>query len=397
MTSTASFKDLSDSSLIAEVKRLAADEHRTTAALIASLAEVDARRLYLGEGCASLFAYCTRVLHLSEHAAYTRIEAARTVRRFPIVLQRLEDGDLTLTAVTLLRPHLADENCAELLDKARHATKRDVEHLVASIAPRRDARVMVRRLPQAVETTAVTPATAPLVLPNADAAAAPSSGETQSRQSADATAPVVPPRPQAAKVQPLAPERYRVQFTVSRATHDKLRRAQDLLRHAVPNGDPAEIFDRALTLLLIQLERKKLAQATAPRPLSKAKRKGRHIPASVRRRVWARDGGRCAFEGREGRCGETGFLEFHHVVPFARGGEATVENLQLRCRAHNSYEAVQEFGDRALFVKEARPDMMDSFWTESREPHLESLGGQLKTGNLWTAQNRQFRSPAETL
>jgi hypothetical protein len=63
------------------VKTLAADERQATARLIAGLAELDARRLYLGEGCPSLFAYCTQVLHLSEHAAYGRIEAARTARR----------------------------------------------------------------------------------------------------------------------------------------------------------------------------------------------------------------------------------------------------------------------------------------------------------------------------
>ena len=59
----------------------------------------------------------------------------------------------------------------------------------------------------------------------------------------------------------------------------------------------------------------------------------------MRRQVWARDGGRCAFLGKIGRCAERGFLEFHHVVPFAAGGAATVENIELRCRAHNAHEA----------------------------------------------------------
>ena len=68
---------LSDRELLDATVRAARDERRTTAALVALLSEVDARRLYLGEGCASLFSYCTRILHLSEHAAYHRIEAAR--------------------------------------------------------------------------------------------------------------------------------------------------------------------------------------------------------------------------------------------------------------------------------------------------------------------------------
>lgn len=67
--------------------------------------------------------------------------------------------------------------------------------------------------------------------------------------------------------------------------------------------------------------------------------RSRRIPAAERRPVWTRDDGRCAFVGADGRCSETGFLEFHHVVPFAAGGPGTLDNLQLRCRAHNAYEA----------------------------------------------------------
>jgi len=79
----------------------------------------------------------------------------------------------------------------------------------------------------------------------------------------------------------------------------------------------------------------------------------RHIPAEVRRTVWARDSGRCRFEGPHGRCRETGFLEFHHVVPYAAGGATTADNLELRCAAHNRHEAEQYFGQAfKMFVRE---------------------------------------------
>jgi hypothetical protein len=68
--------------------------------------------------------------------------------------------------------------------------------------------------------------------------------------------------------------------------------------------------------------------------------------------VWKRDGGQCAFVGKDGRCTERGFLEFHHVTPYATGGPTTVENLQLRCRAHNAYESEQTFG--SMWVREGR-------------------------------------------
>ena len=122
------------------------------------------------------------------------------------------------------------------------------------------------------------------------------------------------------KIEPLAPERYKVQFTVSRETYDKLRHVQDLLRHRVPGGDPAAIFDRALTLLLEHLKKQKFAVSGRPRATRSTTTRSRHVPAAIRRTVWARDGARCRFEGPAGRCGETGRLEFHHVVPYACGG-----------------------------------------------------------------------------
>ena len=72
--------------------------------------------------------------------------------------------------------------------------------------------------------------------------------------------------------------------------------------------------------------------------------------------MWSRDGGRCAFEGGEGRCSERGFLEFHHVVPYADGGAATDDNIQLRCRAHNQYEADQWFGGGDMLRGDRSPD-----------------------------------------
>ena len=77
--------DLSDDTLLAAAVRAAGAERRATANLVALLAEVDARRLYLGRGYPSLFAWCTAVLHLSEPAAYSRIAAARAARRYPII------------------------------------------------------------------------------------------------------------------------------------------------------------------------------------------------------------------------------------------------------------------------------------------------------------------------
>ena len=139
-------------------------------------------------------------------------------------------------------------------------------------------------------------------------------------------------------LKPLSPARYKLQLTLRQETHERLLRARDLLRHAVPGGELEEVLDRALITLLKDLERVRCGAADRPRETAANTRPkdGRTIPAAVRRAVWARDGGQCAFVGAERRCGETGFLELHHVVPFADGGAASIENIQLRCRAHNA-------------------------------------------------------------
>src|SRR6185503_14203266 len=122
---------LSDDEIIAKVTRLARREQETTACLIAHLAELDARRLYLGAGFSSLFAYCCEVLHLSEPAAYNRIEVARVAKRFPEILNMLGDGSLSLATARLLGAQLTSDNHRQLLAAASGKSKRAVEELLA--------------------------------------------------------------------------------------------------------------------------------------------------------------------------------------------------------------------------------------------------------------------------
>lgn len=342
--------DLSDRDLLAAARSAAADERRGTAALITLLAEVDARRLYLGEGCASLFTFCTQVLHLSEHAAYHRIEAARASRRFPMILELLSSGAATLTSVALLRPHLTPANHEALLTAARHKSKRDVELQIATLAPKPDLRPLVRKVASPMLVASPTP-----TLP-ASQDAEPATGAPIGHAALEPGAAARPAMPTRPSLLPLAEDRYVLRITIDAQTQAKLRRAQDLLGHSVPNGDPAAIIDRALAVLVRELERVKLAKTDRPRAATPrasmasvpaARRSStRHIPAAVKRAVWERDQGRCAFEGRQGRCSETGRLEVHHLIPFACGGPSTLANLALRCRAHNSYEGALRFGPR---------------------------------------------------
>lgn len=337
---------LSDRELEAEVARLARAEREATATLIEHLAELYGRRLHERAGFASLFTYCTRVLLLSEHAAYDRIKAAKVARRYPAVRSMLASGRANLTTVRLLAPHLTRANHDELLAAASGKTKRQVQELVARRFPLPDVPASVRKLParpaeSGVEVPgAATSATAP---PQSSPAAPPSPiAATSPAVSVPAT-----PRP---LVLPLAPDRYRITFTASQDTTRKLELVQDLLRHAVPDGDPAEIMSRALDALLDDLLKKKFALTGRSRPAGRNENGDpAYIPAEVKRAVFIRDGGRCAFKGTHSRCGERAFLEFHHVIPRACGGQATVANIELRCRAHNGCEVDLWFGPGKRF------------------------------------------------
>jgi hypothetical protein len=344
---------LSDDDLVARVKSLARCEREATASLIAHLAELDARRLYLGAGFSSLFTYCCSVLHLSEPATYNRIEAARAARRFPVILGMLGEGSLSLATVRLLASHLTAENRPELLAAAAGKSKRQVEELLVRYFPRPDVPSSVRKLPAAETLPEHSHATVP----------APSDASAVALVASLPSAGASPPSPSARRpvVSPLAPDRYEIRFTASGQTREKLCLAQDLLRHAIPTGDLAEVIDRALTALLEDLARKKFGATKRPRASRGTAPGGRDIAAKVQRAVWLRDHGACAFVSKSGRrCNERAFIEFHHVDPHGIGGEATVENIELRCRAHNAYEGVLFYGHGRPAERRTRPGKSSS-------------------------------------
>src|SRR6266704_6001614 len=194
---------LSDQDLLARLEVLASREREASVELVANLAALDSRpALYAARGYGSLFSYCTQALRLSEDAACNRIDAARACRRFPVILDLLASGELTLTTVRLLGRHLTPENHEAVLARAKCRTRHQMDMLVAELAPRPDVPSSVRRVP-----TVTTPSAAP---------APPPASRDSSSKSADAAGPLPATFLPAARpiVQPTAPERYRVQFTI---------------------------------------------------------------------------------------------------------------------------------------------------------------------------------------
>jgi 5-methylcytosine-specific restriction endonuclease McrA len=291
--------------------------------LIAHLGEVDARRLYAPAGYPSMYEWSVQELHFSEDMAYKRIQVARLARQFPSIHGMLADGRLHLSAILTLSAHLTPDNAQELLDSAAHKTRAGIEQLLAERFPQPDLPTLI----------------APLLPSTYDDQLAPGRVKLSPAE-LPASAPPASP----AKVAPLAPQRFAVQFTMDQATHDDLLYAQALLGHAVPNGDVAQVFARALKTLVAKLEQQKFAKTEHPRACRPSEH-ARHIPADVKRAVWERDAGQCTFVSESGhRCEARTRLEFDHVEAVAKGGQATVQGLRLRCRAHNQLEAERAFG-----------------------------------------------------
>jgi hypothetical protein len=326
---------LSDGELLDGLQQAAAGRRSRDADLIALLSELARRNNHRGEGEGTVFNHCTQVLKLSAAATFNRLVAANAARRFPLILDLLADGSINLTTVRVLAGVLTDDNHAAILQEATGKTKEEASKIKARIEPRPAVATTVRKVPIR-HAPQPGPALALPLMVAVEAAALPA-GPAPALASA--------PRPPKPVVEPLAPELYKVQFTVDRDTYERLRRVQDLMRRAVPSGDAGALFSRALILLEQQAEKKAFSATTRPRPPRGTKPGSRDIPARVEREVWARDDGRCAFVGRSGmRCSSRSYLEFHHRDPHANGGPPTLENIALRCRAHNVYESELIFG-----------------------------------------------------
>jgi len=159
---------LSDHDLLTRLDVLAGREREACVDLVAHLAALDSRpAVYAAQGYGSLFSYCTHALRLSEDAACNRIEAARACRRFPVIVDLLASGQVTLTAVRLLGRHLTPENYQAILAKAGGRSRQQIEVLVAELAPRPDVPTSVRKLPTFTPTPhlSTTPAAAATGLP----------------------------------------------------------------------------------------------------------------------------------------------------------------------------------------------------------------------------------------
>ncbi|HEX2672307.1 MAG TPA: HNH endonuclease signature motif containing protein [Polyangiaceae bacterium] len=388
-------KSLADDQLLSGLASIVGRRNQITAEFLAYLAELDERQLFLALGYSSLFEYCVEKLGLCESTAGRHIGAARVCRDHPEVFAMVASGALHASALSLMRKHLTPENAKELFERCSRRSTRKVEELLAARFPRQDVKDLVRRLPARGEST--------LDVGGAVAQSPPSSSCEQTNTNvALSRAPtleqavrlVAPQWPEAQKprqIEALSSDRYGVHFTADGEFCALLERVRGLAGHRLPGGDLMTLLERGLEAYERELERGRFAvgrkvrrsresmpssggservepqplarglippalaapefaKATplnsaapvAPRPRSSWKRR---CTAEVARAVFLRDGKQCTYVSPDGRrCGARRCLELDHIEPVAAGGEATIENLRLRCRAHNQWYARQYFG-----------------------------------------------------
>ena len=334
-------KDRSDQELLEGVWAAVTRECEDVAVVIAHLAEMDKRKLFAEEGCSSLKTYCLEALHLSEDQAYSRIGVARLAQKFPVVLEMLADGLVHLTAVHRLGPSLTEENHLKLLEEATYKSMAKVEEMVARLRPQPAVPSRILKVSNAGQD-------------RRDGNGLFGSGESSAggpgRDAPEEHA--GPSSNQRSVVSPLSPESYKIEFTGDAETVYVLRQLQELLSHRVPNGDIAVIMKDALIERLKQVQKERFGKGKRPRQRPEVSEKeigqsseSRYIPSEIKTAVWERDQGRCAFVATNGKwCSERRWIEFHHIIPFAWGGESTVDNIELRCRTHNAYEGELIFG-----------------------------------------------------
>jgi hypothetical protein len=282
-----------------------------TARILRYLEEIERRRLHL-ERHPSLFQFCVSELGYSENEANSRISAMRLSREVPAVVSAVESGKLSLTNLVKAQAYFRQEKKA-----GTPVSTQDKALLLESLSgksTRECERVLAERLP---------------VSPSIDRERAVTGSRTE------------------------------ITFTADADLKARLDRIRELWGHQ-GKLSYAELIERMAELVLKRIDPERKQKPTEPKRSPGARNAepdarnaepplpspppdlltpdSRHIPESLRREVWLRDGGRCTHRvstSPEERCPSRFALELDHVIPYAYGGTHTAENLRLLCRAHH--------------------------------------------------------------
>ena len=301
---------LSNDDLVRSLEQNVARERGMTIEVLHDLNEMERRRLHLDLGYSSLFDYCTRKLKYSSSAAARRIQAARCIRRYPVVLRMLESDELSLTTVASIANILTPQNCETILKRVRGLSCRQVERVLCEY--RSPVGYRDRTRPVRVVTPGVGSEYKQFAQFLADDEFVALFEEVKALMSRDGHLPSM------AEVLKTALREYRDRHSAIARQH----------RREAKNG--------AASLGSRRPERNDAPQA-------------RHIPDDMRDAVFVRDNGRCTFVAKDGtRCESRHGLQIDHIKPFAAGGTHAISNLRLLCAAHNRRAAELTLGTHVM-------------------------------------------------
>lgn len=337
------------------LKDFAVRERNISVDSLLHLMEFDNRRGWVEFDCRSLWEFCKREMQLLDCATAVRLRCVKVLRRYPQAEAFLRDARMSVTTLAPLQKILNDDNANEVFRRAAGLSRKQIERVLAEFDPKTGPRTMIRALaPKTVEIEVEPTAEKPVVSPPPVA-----SEDRHARESDDASAPVpVMPadtfvltaqvaRKLSVTIKPVNAREFALNATVDQDFVDALEEARDLYSHTFPSGELVEVLRRGLQLAVEEKRRKKFAKTKSPR----ASRADAEVllTAAVKREVWERDGGRCAWTYPDGRvCRSRWMIEFGHIVSPKHGGSSKADNVRLECREHNEQHARDVFGDELI-------------------------------------------------
>jgi hypothetical protein len=274
-----SLAHLSDQELLTHTRRLVGKSNQLFAALLVHLAEVETRGLHRKRLCASLYTYCIYELRFSEDAAARRSSAARLVKQFPILFDAIASGELHLTGLLMLGPHLTPENHVEVLGRAKFRTKKEIAKLVRELNPLPEVPDLIQPL---------RPASAPPLATNHPSwehfassweptvrelppGERPREWANDVAESSELEAEPDPLPPAPKDLPPITgAQQYQMQFTTSEEHVQLVERAKALLARERPGATLGKLHLEAMKMLVAALEKRKFAVTDRPRKRAKS-------------------------------------------------------------------------------------------------------------------------------
>lgn len=291
---------LNNHELLEKTQRAADNERAATTILLHHLNEVARRRLYAEAGYSSLFEYCVRSLRMSEPQAGRRVAAARAMKDFPEIEAKIQMGALSISALNQVqilfkKVELKKEEKKQILEKIEGESSRKIEKILAAYHPE---------------------------------------------------------EPKKEKIRVITPTLTELRCTVDNEVMENIERLKELWSHEMLNATLADLLKKMAHYCRDSIDPLKKTGATKSTTTPESQRtKTRYIPANVKKEVILRDKYCTYINAQTGvRCNSRYFLEFDHIIPYAKDGKHTKENLRLRCRAHNQLHAIQQFGEEKILA-----------------------------------------------